>query len=196
MDLAHRKYHEERNTMKNLLSYIHTKSKKNNFGVRVANFGQIEPGFYRGGLPDTTGWRDLVQKLGVRHVYNLIGSLEPVPGSVLSKPEQEALDAGIVDFAHAPMQDDATPNIEHIKDFLMYVQVQAFRPIFIGCAGNRHRGSLVSAVYCVVVKGQTKERAWKEQAEAYGYYDRILISRDHSPLRLWFENEFDPRDFR
>src|SRR5262245_57618338 len=43
---------------------------KNQFAVRIDNFGQISPNYYRGGQPDLAGFTQLKQ-LGVKTVINL-----------------------------------------------------------------------------------------------------------------------------
>lgn len=157
--------------------------------IRIKNFGRVSGYVYRGALPDSRGYSNLA-KADVSAVLNLADKIG------VASESSRVLFAGIKNFAHVPMRDDATPNPAQIKEALHYLRSheQAKQRVYFSCLGGRHRTSLIAASYRVIFDGWDKETAWREEAEEYGYYDKILFAKDHSPIRKWFFNDFNPQD--
>jgi hypothetical protein len=172
-----------------ITKYLKSGSKDNKFGVPIANFGRINSLLYRGALPNSVGYNALAD-IGVETVINLIEGNQ-------AEAQRLCRSAGIYDWIHIPMSDEKAPNPDSIRYFLKIVYGRP-GPVFFGCKGNRHRGSLMGAIYRVVIEGYSKDAAWADQAVPYFYYDKapFPFARDHSPLRKWFQREFDPDQYK
>lgn len=147
------------------------------------NFGVVVPGrIYRGSAPDKDRLRELKDKYNIGLVLNLREGER-------HDDARTAARLGLL-WAHVPMVDDAAPTHEQISTALNILRDPASPPIYMACAGGRHRAGVVAACYRVVVQGWSEYEAWHE-CDKFGWYD----SGGHKPIRLWFETQFDPKDF-
>ena len=146
---------------------------------RPPNFGQVSPTVYRSADPNERLGRWVTQ-YRIEAVLDLRD--EPDPAEEAACTRLGAL------YTRLPMRDDAAPTPATIRNALDILR--AGLVTLAHCKGGRHRTGLVVACY-EVWQGKSKIEAWKN-AEKYGYYD----TWGHKPLRLWFENEFKPEDYR
>lgn len=145
------------------------------------NFGQVSSSVFRGAQPDKHRLEELRDRYGVQAILNLRDDNDP--------EEQAEVEAAGLLWYPVPMSDKAAPTDEEVRAALAVLSSGVVT--HVSCKGGRHRTGLICACYLVVVKGQTKEVAWQLN-EARGWYD----AQGHKPLRLWFEQSFDPVRFR
>ena len=168
-----------------LLQWYKSNSERNEFGIPIRNFAKVTDEVYRGALPDAEGYRALVERLGVRRVCDL-----RLAGA--ENDRQRALDAGVVEWRHIPFSDRSAPDPAHVRQWLDLMRSARGEggPIYTHCMGGRHRTGVLVGVLRVTDCGWTIDRAQKEMMR-YGWYDAL----GHRPLRAWFLNEFNPKDY-
>jgi protein tyrosine/serine phosphatase len=121
-------------------------------------FHQLAPGVYRGGQPTE---RDLLllRSLGVHTVVNLRrGSSVAI--------ERAAAERLGMRFVHVPWAGASTPPEAELRQI---IDVMREGGVYVHCKHGRDRTSLVAATYRVWVDGWPAERAWREEAERYGF---------------------------
>jgi hypothetical protein len=168
-----------------LIQWAKSRSERNEFGVPIPNFGKVDGTIYRGALPDTEGYRALIDKLGVERVCSIIEHES-------REDRDHALSAGIQEWRHIPFSDRDAPLTSHVRQWLDYIRSSKTRgPVFTHCRGGRHRTGVLVGVYRVTDCGWTKEQAYGEM-RTYGWYSAL----GHQPLLYWFFHEFEPHEFR
>jgi Tyrosine phosphatase family len=168
-----------------IFQWAKSTSTKNRFDIPIRNFGKVTDLLYRGALPDTAGYRALIEKLGVLRVV-----------SGIERESQEdrktALDAGIKEWRYIPFSDKDTPSASRVAEWLEYVRTAKKKgAIYTHCRGGRHRTGVLVGVFRVTDCGWTKEQAYEEM-NRYGWYRAL----GHGPLIEWFFEEFNPDDYR
>jgi protein tyrosine phosphatase (PTP) superfamily phosphohydrolase (DUF442 family) len=126
--------------------------------IQIANFGQIDQGYFRGAQPEGQDYADLAA-LGIRTVIDLTGKSETraaEPTLVTS--------AGMKPFRIA-MSTRSTPRPEDVELFLRLVNDPANRPVFVHCVGGRHRTGVMTAVYRMTGDGWTADQAYQEMKQ-------------------------------
>jgi len=146
------------------------------------NFGQVTPLIYRSAQPSADRLKELRAKCKVEINLNLRDDFG-------DEERNEILQAGMIPY-NVPMKDDEAPAPWQILKALNVLR-EGNEVKLVNCVGGRHRTGLICAVYQAVEMNVSKRDAWKE-AEKYGYYDH----GGHAPLRLWFEDGFQPGDYR
>lgn len=102
------------------------------------NFGEVEPGLYRGGRP--TGWR--LQALDELHDFETVVNLAWV-GHEVDQAEAEYFRARGVAYHTFSWRPDAAASAEEQAAALALVQ-QAARPVYVHCVGGKDRtGGLI-----------------------------------------------------
>jgi hypothetical protein len=167
-----------------LIQWLKSRSEKNEFGVPIPNFDKVTETIFRGALPDSDGYRALVEKLGVFRVCSLIEHES-------QKDRRCALDAGIKEWRYIPFSDRDAPPPNRVKEWLDYIRTASKKgAVFTHCRGGRHRTGVLVGVLRVTDCGWTKQDAFEEMRK-YGWYKAL----GHKPLLDWFMEEFDPKDF-
>jgi tyrosine-protein phosphatase SIW14 len=167
-----------------LIQWASSLSKSNEFGIPIRNFGKVVDTIYRGALPDTEGYRALTKKLGVFRVCSIIEHES-------REDRKRALDAGIKEWRYIPFSDTDAPLPNRVREWLDYIRTSKKKgPIFTHCRGGRHRTGVLVGVFRVTDCGWTKDQAFEEMNK-YGWYEAL----GHKPLKDWFFDEFDPKDY-
>jgi len=150
---------------------------------RIKNFGCLNEKFYRGAQPTKEDYTDLAA-MGVKTVINF------QKGGAES--EQKLVEANGMTFYQIGMSDKSEPALEQVERFLKIVNDPASLPVFVHCAGGRHRTGAMIAIYRMTHDGWTADRAYQEMKQfdfkygighgplkkyVYDYYSRI----DHNP---------------
>lgn len=131
--------------------------------IHIANFGCINPTFYRGARPKVGDYKDLAA-LGVKTIINLERDGD-------KNAEKEAKAAGL-NFFRLPMSDKDAPDDATVQKFLALANDPANQPIFVHCKGGRHRTGLVTAVYRMTHDGWNADKAFDEMKKfdfSYGF---------------------------
>jgi protein tyrosine/serine phosphatase len=126
--------------------------------LQIANFGQVDEGYYRGAQPRSHDYADLAA-LGVRTVIDLTGDSE----TDAAEPRMVKR-AGMKSF-RIPMSTQSTPRPQDVDLFLRLVNDPANQPVFVHCVGGRHRTGAMTAVYRMTKDGWSAERAYAEMGE-------------------------------
>ena len=121
--------------------------------IDIDNFGRVSATYYRGAQPDNDDYADLAA-LGVKTVIDLQeGGLASEPGLV----EQAGMK-----YVRIPMTTRKAPTSDQLALFLQLVNDPASQPVYVHCAGGRHRTGVMTAVYRMTGDGWTSDQAFKE----------------------------------
>jgi len=131
--------------------------------VAVENFGKVNDYIYRGPQPNGENYRQLVA-IGIKTVLDLRGDSEP--GS-----KDLAEEAGLR-YINLPMAPKQYPQPDAAQRFLEIVNDPSIWPVYVHCAGGRHRTGAMIAVYRITVDGWDIDRTYQEMKD-YGFYTRL-----------------------
>src|SRR5258705_1534462 len=124
--------------------------------VNVGNFGKINDNYFRGAQPKGTDYGDLAS-IGVKTVIDL-----QVDG-----PSNEAgiVKAAGMNFFRIGMTTSNAPTDAQVARFLDIVNDPANQPVFVHCAGGRHRTGTMTALYRMTNDGWTAAQAYSEMKQ-------------------------------
>lgn len=118
--------------------------------VHIKNFGCVNETFYRGAQPQEKDYADLAA-MGIKTVIDLQRD---------GKSEEQALvEAQGMKFYRIGMSDKSQPLAEQAELFLKIVNDPANQPVFVHCAGGRHRTGAMSAIYRITHDGWSADQA-------------------------------------
>ena len=132
---------------------VATLSKAN---IRIDNFGQVNATYYRGAQPRGRDYTDLAA-LGIKTVIDL-----QADGDL--NEAQFVQNAGMK-FFRIPMTTRVVPTSEKLSQFLSIVNNPANQPVYVHCAGGRHRTGVMTAVYRMTEGGWNADRAFQEMKQ-------------------------------
>jgi protein tyrosine/serine phosphatase len=159
-----------------IYTYLTSRSTSNPYGLRVRNLSRVAPGrIYRGARPDPK----VVPELRGAFQCKSVVCLE-LPGPNVDE-ERAAVEAAGLLWRPLPISDKETPPADFAARWLQIATDQALWPIFVHCAGGRHRTGLAVAIYRVAVERWAKDAAWAEAKER-GFYAAL----DHGALERYF----------
>ena len=121
--------------------------------IGIDNFGRINETYYRGAQPDGQDYTDLAA-LGVKTVIVL-----QQDGLAI---ERQFVESAGMRFFRIPMTTRTAPTSDDISRFLQLVNEPANQPVYVHCAGGRHRTGVMTAVYRMSHDGWNSDRAFKE----------------------------------
>jgi protein tyrosine/serine phosphatase len=119
--------------------------------VAIDNFGQVSSTYYRGAQPDDRDYADLAA-LGVKLADG-------------SAAEGSLVEAAGMKFHRIPMTTRVAPTQAQLAEFLALVSDPANQPVYVHCAGGRHRTGVMTAVYRMASQQWTAEQAFKEMKQ-------------------------------
>jgi len=128
--------------------------------VDIDNFGKINDHYYRGAQPKGRNYEQLAA-IGVKTVVDL---RDDAKGSSRSEAERAGLR-----YINFPLKDKQYPQADAATHFLEIVNNQANWPVYVHCAGGRHRTGAMTAVYRMTVDGWDIDRAYQEMKQ-YDFY--------------------------
>jgi protein tyrosine/serine phosphatase len=128
--------------------------------VGIDNFGQANEGYYRGGQPDAAGFAEL-KRLGIRTVIDLQED---------GKREEPAwVRSAGMQYFNIPLSSRRPATAAQTEYFLKLVNDAQNWPVYVHCAGGRHRTGEMTAVYRISHDAWTADQAYQEMKQ-YGYY--------------------------
>jgi uncharacterized protein (TIGR01244 family) len=130
-------------------------------GITIKNFGVVDGRIYRGGQPSKDEYSELA-RLGVKTVIDLRDDAG-------SDSQSLAESAGLT-YVHLPLVDHGTPTMDQAAAFLKTVDA-AQGPVYVHCAGGRHRTGSMIAVWRMTRDNWTLDQAYKEMLN-YDFYTR------------------------
>jgi len=128
----------------------------------IENFGKVNDKLYRGAQPEEDQYTQLAA-LGVKTVLDLRDDPKE-----FAKGRTEA--AGM-HYINLPLSDKKYPAEDSVKKFLELANDQNNWPIYVHCAGGRHRTGAMTAVFRMTNEGWDVERAYQEMKD-YDFYTR------------------------
>lgn len=143
-----------------------------------ANFRTIVSGeAYRSGQMDAAQLSRVIQDYGIKSIINLRGTTD---APALYHGEMETakrLGVQHYDFSLSATNEITVPQMDEIIRTLH----AAPKPVLIHCMAGSDRTGLVSALYCLTLKGETPARADRELSIWYGHISLSkTIAMDHS----------------
>lgn len=124
--------------------------------IRIDNFGRVNEHYYRGAQPQGHSYTDLAG-LGVKTVIDL-----QEYGDVT---EPELVQSAGMRYVRIPMNTRVVPTAEQLALFLQLVNDPASQPVYVHCAGGRHRTGVMTAVYRMTADSWTPEQAFREMKQ-------------------------------
>ena len=111
---------------------------------------------------ETDVWREgVLEALCAGHdaVINLIGD------SDFEETEQALVEQHGMRFVHIPMSTRKAPTTDELEQFMAVVNDPDSQPVYVHCAGGRHRTGVMTAVYRMTHDGWNSDRAFKEMKQ-------------------------------
>jgi protein tyrosine/serine phosphatase len=131
----------------------HKQTAGGHVAVDIENFGKVNDHFYRGGQPKGRNYEQLAA-LGIKTIVDL---REDAMDDARSATERAGMR-----YINLPMKEKSYPQPDTATRFLQIVNDEANWPVFIHCAGGRHRTGVMTAVYRMSVEGWGIDRAYQE----------------------------------
>ena len=139
-----------------LLLFIPAVAQPAGVAPAIDNFGTVSEHYYRGAQPTGQAYTDLAA-FGVKMVIDL-------QEDGLASEETSVQGAGMK-FVRIPMNTRVAPTTEQVALFLKLVNDPANQPVFVHCAGGRHRTGVMTAIYRMSLDGWTSDRAFQEMKQ-------------------------------
>jgi protein tyrosine phosphatase (PTP) superfamily phosphohydrolase (DUF442 family) len=130
--------------------------------VDVDNFGKVTDFYYRGAQPKGEEYEQLAS-IGVKTVIDLRNDPKDYARSL-------AESAGMK-YINFPMSDKDYPASTAAVGFLSLINDRAHWPVYVHCAGGRHRTGAMTAVFRMTIQGWDVDRAYEEMKD-YDFYTR------------------------
>ena len=150
-----------------VISYARPKdkanSKANGSAVNVENFGQVTDFYYRGGQPRGEEYNQLAA-IGIKTIIDLRDDPKDYARALTEQ-------AGMK-YVNLPLDDKDYPPPDAASKFLSLVNDRENWPVYVHCAGGRHRTGAMTAVFRMTVQGWDAGRAYEEMKD-YDFYTRF-----------------------
>lgn len=124
--------------------------------IGIDNFGKVSETYYRGSQPDGSDYGNLAA-LGVKTVIDLQEDGRAV--------ERQLVESAGMKFYRIPMTTRKAPTGDDLTLFLQLVNDPLNQPVYVHCAGGRHRTGVMTAVYRMTHDGWTSDQAFKEMKQ-------------------------------
>lgn len=136
-----------------ILSAAQSAQRDKSSKIQIKNFGCINETFYRGAQPKEADYANLAA-MGVKTIIDLQRNGH--------EGEQSLVEAQGMRFYRIPMSDKSQPSAGQAELFLKIVNDPANQPVFVHCAGGRHRTGAMSAIYRITHDGWSADQAYLE----------------------------------
>lgn len=136
-----------------ILSAAQTAESDKSSKIQIKNFGCINKTFYRGAQPREQDYADLAA-MGIKTIIDLQRDDKSA--------EQATVEGHGMKFFRIGMSDRNQPTAEQAEQFLKLVNDPANQPVFVHCAGGRHRTGAMSAIYRITHDGWSADQAYQE----------------------------------
>jgi protein tyrosine/serine phosphatase len=151
-------------------------------GAEVKNFGKVNDHIYRGAQPAEGEYKKLAA-IGIKTIIDL-----------RERPERDARrfaeDAGL-QYINIGLNDRRPPTESESTHFLQVVNDENNWPVYVHCAGGRHRTGVLLAIYRMEVDGWDARRAYEEMKD-YKFYSRF----GHGDLKDYVFEYYDKMKVR
>lgn len=124
--------------------------------LRIDNFGRVNDRYFRGAQPSGRAFADLAA-FGIKTVIDLqADGLADEPARV---------GAAGMKFYRIPMTTHVPPTAEQLALFLTLVSDPANQPVYVHCAGGRHRTGVMTAIHRMTNDGWSADQAFREMKQ-------------------------------
>ena len=125
--------------------------------IRIENFGQVDPTYYRGSQPQGEDYANLAS-IGVKTIINL------------TSDDADAAEAGMaktagLKYVQIPMTTRVVPTAQEIAAFMKTVTDPESQPVYVHCVGGRHRTGVMTAIYRMTLSNWSRAQALKEMKQ-------------------------------
>ncbi len=148
--------------------------------IDIDNFGRANENYYRGAQPDAVGFAEL-KRLGIKTVIDLQEDGE--------RDEPTWVREAGMQYFNIPLSGRRPATAAETEYFLKLVNEAQYWPVYVHCAGGRHRTGEMTAIYRISHDAWTADEAYQEMRQ-YGYYSlgghgslRDYVYRYYSDLR-------------
>jgi tyrosine-protein phosphatase SIW14 len=124
--------------------------------ITIGNFGEVAPTYFRGEQPEGADYATLAA-FGIKTVIDLQADGQANEKGLVEK-------AGMA-FHRIPMTTRKAPTTAQIEEFLKLVNDPANQPVYVHCAGGKHRTGVMTAIYRMTQDKWTSEQAFKEMKQ-------------------------------
>jgi tyrosine-protein phosphatase SIW14 len=124
--------------------------------LQIDNFGRVNDLYYRGSQPSDRDYANL-KAFGITTVIDLQADGLPM--------ERSLVEAAGMKFYRIPMTTRVPPTPEQIAQFLALVSDPANQPVYVHCAGGRHRTGVMTAIHRMTQERWTADQAFKEMKQ-------------------------------
>lgn len=129
----------------------------------VKNFGKVNDHIYRGGQPKADEYKQLAA-VGIKTVIDLREDAEEFA--------RAAADQAGMKYINLRLNAKRPPTTEESNLFLRMVNDKENWPVYVHCAGGRHRTGVLVAVYRMEMDGWNAEQAYREMKD-FKFYSRF-----------------------
>jgi len=131
----------------------HQQTAGHHVGVDIENFGKVNDHFYRGAELKGRDYEQLAA-LGIKTIVDLREDAKD--------DARSATERGGMRYINLPMKEKRYPQADTAARFLEIINDQANWPVFVHCAGGRHRTGVMTDVYRMTVDGWDVDQAYRE----------------------------------
>jgi protein tyrosine/serine phosphatase len=128
----------------------------------IDNFGQVTDFYYRGEQPKGDDYSRLAA-IGVKTIIDLRDDPKDYAKMLTEQARMK--------YVNLPMSDKDYPDPDAASNFLALVNDKENWPVFVHCAGGRHRTGAMTAVFRMTMQGWDANRAYDEMKN-YDFYTR------------------------
>lgn len=128
----------------------------------LPNFGKVNDRYYRGAQPRADQYDELAEA-GVKTIVDLRDDARRYA-------RQSAERVGLR-YINLPLNDKRRPPEDAAARFLAIINDPANWPVYVHCAGGRHRTGAMTALYRMTADGWDIDRTYREMKD-YDFYTR------------------------
>jgi protein tyrosine/serine phosphatase len=138
-------------------------SKSSRALANIDNFGQVTDYYYRGEQPKG-GDYNLLAAIGVKTIIDLRDDPKDYAKTLTEQARMK--------YINLPLSDKDYPPPDAASKFLAFVNDKENWPVYVHCAGGRHRTGAMTAIFRMTTQGWDANRAYEEMKE-YDFYTRF-----------------------
>ena len=139
-----------------LVLSLPTAAQTTGFSPAIKNFGTVNATYYRGAQPTGRAYTELAAS-GVKLVVDLQESGDASEPALVER-------AGMK-YVRIPMNTRVAPTAKQVATFLQLVNDPANQPVYVHCAGGKHRTGVMTAVFRMTQEGWSAARAFQEMKQ-------------------------------
>ena len=133
----------------------------------IRNFGKVNDNYYRGSQPTAKQYEDL-KRMGVKTIVDLRKDR-------LKEASNWARAAGL-QYINIPLLPHRAATEDQTNEFLKLVNDPENQPVYVHCAGGRHRTGQMTAIFRITNDGWTGDQAYTEMKK-YDFEDSFFYPR-------------------